>query len=176
VLAAPHNTSLAVLLLLSAAAALTDLRTGLIPNRLLLAGAAVGLSVRLVVEPLLLTVSPLAALGSCLLGAAAAALVPLALYATKGIGGGDVKLLVLLGALAGPAVGVETQVYAFTLGGLFAFGTLAYRGILWRSLASTAGSLIALRRRADSERISFRFGPAIFAGALVCVLAHWRLS
>jgi prepilin peptidase CpaA len=184
VLASPHNTSLALLLLLTAAAAIWDLRTGLIPDRLVLGGLALALLLRAIVEPLLHGESALAALGSCLLGAGACALVPLVLYAAKGLGGGDVKLFMALGALAGPTVGVEAQVYAFSLGSLFAFGYLAYRGVLLQTLAASAAMLVQVgplrrarpRPAALAPKLQFRFGPAIFAGALVSALLHWRIA
>jgi prepilin peptidase CpaA len=181
VLIAPHNTSLVLLLLLTAAAALHDLKTGLIPDRLVLGGLVLALLSRVVLEPIVHSQSALAALGGCLLGAGACAIVPFVLYAAKGLGGGDLKLLTVVGVLVGPFSGMEVQVYAFSLGSLFAFGYLAYRGTLLRTLASSAALLVPIggvRARAENRqpKLHFRFGPAIFAGALVTALLHWRLA
>jgi prepilin peptidase CpaA len=178
---APHNTTLCLLLVLTAAAAVHDVRTGLIPNRLVLAGLVLAACLRLLVEPALHGGPVLAALGSAALGAFACAVVPLLLYAAKGLGGGDVKLLIVLGFAAGPLAGVELQLYAFMLGSLGAFAWLAYRGVLLQTLLSSAALLVpgfGRRGRAAAEpaRLQVRFGPAIFAGALVSALAHWRLS
>jgi prepilin peptidase CpaA len=184
VLAAPHNTSLALLLLLTAAAAVWDLRTGLIPDRLVFGGLVLGLLLRGVLEPLLHGESALRALAGALAGALASAVVPLVLYLANGLGGGDLKLLAAVGALAGPLCGAELQVYAFSLGSLFAFGYLAYRGALLQTLASSAALLVPVaalrggRTRAEPRRprLQFRFGPAIFAGALATAALHWRLT
>jgi Flp pilus assembly protein protease CpaA len=175
-----HVTSLAIMLLLSAAAATYDLRTSLIPNRLILAGLALTLLERTVVEPWLEGESVVAALITAAVGAVAASVIPLALYASKGLGGGDLKLLVTLGAAGGPLAGLEVQVYAFAVGALFAFGYLAYRGMLLRTLARSTTLLVpsfALRTRPEDETrpervLQFRFGPAIFAGALITAAHH----
>jgi prepilin signal peptidase PulO-like enzyme (type II secretory pathway) len=49
-------------------------------------------------------------------GAALCAIVPLLLYRQSAIGGGDVKLFIVLGALLQPMVGVEAQMYGFFCG------------------------------------------------------------
>lgn len=165
-------------LLVTGVAAVWDLRTGLIPNRLLFAGAAGGLLLSLVVAalsgdaPSLLRVAGLALAGALLV-----ALVPLLLYRAGGLGGGDVKLLALVGALLGPSLGLEAELYAFSLTLLYAPARLIWEGKLLVAMRNL-GRLIALpfvprQRRpqpaAASEFSAFRFGPAIFLGTLIAV-------
>jgi prepilin peptidase CpaA len=178
-----HSASFLFVLLLTAAAAVVDLRKGVIPNRLLLLGLGMTLAFHLTVVWAAAGQPLLAVLLTCVAGAAAAALVPIVLYVSKGLGGGDLKLLTLTGAALGPAAGVEVEAYAFALGSLFAFGYLAYRGTLFRTLGR---SLLLLAPTLPSRRqkpaampdplLQFRFGPAIFAGALLTAARHFALS
>jgi Flp pilus assembly protein protease CpaA len=179
-----HTASLVLLVVLCAAAAAFDLRSGLIPNRLLLVGLGLTLFVRVAVECFAEGLPLSAVLLTMLVGTFACALIPLVLYAGKGLGGGDLKLLALGGLSLGPWAGLELQVYAFAFGSLFAFGYLAYRGTLFRTLARSALMLVpALPTRARREptaapdpALSFRFGPAIFAAALFTAARHLGLA
>jgi Flp pilus assembly protein protease CpaA len=192
------NWLLASALALTLCAAVWDVRTGLIPNRLIVVGAAVTAAVRLA-SALLLPERRL--LEGLLLGAAGltvCALVPLVLHVCRGIGGGDVKLLALCGLCLGPGLGFELQLYAFSLGSLYAFLRLAYQGfararnralrrVLVRGLSASAALLTKpvlprafLRGEARGQNeleasapSSFRFGPAIFVAALVITVSHW---
>jgi prepilin peptidase CpaA len=172
---------LATALLLTLCAAVWDVRTGLIPNRLVLWGLAASVCARMVVAVLhdgSTGVVPSLLSGG--LGLLLCALVPLLLYALRGIGGGDVKLLAVCGFCLGPLLGWELQLYAFSLGSLYAFARLAYQGVLFRTLTASAVLLSnpilpkPMRRKVGEEaRVTFRFGPAIFVAALVASFAHW---
>jgi prepilin peptidase CpaA len=162
--------------LLTCAAAIWDLRTGIIPNRLVLIGALGGLALRLTVAAMSGSGADLLrALGLTLVGMALVSLVPLLLYRAGGIGGGDVKLLAVVGALLGPYVGLEVELYAFAVTLLYAPARLIWDGNLVASMRSigrlVVTPLIPRERRpqpiAASELTSFRFGPAIFAGAVL---------
>lgn len=163
---------------LTAAAALWDLRTGLIPNRLVAAGALGALLLHLA----LAAPGGPAAIGRALLllalGMALVSLVPVLLYRMEGIGGGDVKLLAVVGAALGPYVGLAAELYAFAFVVLYAPARLLWEGKLIQTLRTTALLLVRpfiprQRRPAlapAAELTSFRFGPAIFAGTLAAVL------
>ena len=181
---APENVLLAGLVVLTSAAAVHDSRSGLIPNRLLAWGAGLGLAAHLVVGgwsggPSGVGASACAAV----LGLFACALVPLLLYRAGGIGGGDVKLLAVIGLLLGPMLGLEAELEAFVALLLYAPARLAYEGRLLRALANAmalaANPLLpkAKRREVPPELMtSFRFGPAIFLGSLLVALMHWRVA
>ena len=153
---------------LTGAAALYDLRTGLIPNWLVLTGAALLL-------PLMAAASQgaLARTGiSLILGVLLVSLVPALLYRLGGLGGGDLKLLAVVGAALGPQRGLEAELYAFTMVLFYAPLLLLWRGKLRESLR-LGGSLMLRPFTPRSRRgpepqpeqlTEFRFGPAIFAG------------
>ena len=102
------------------------------------------------------------------------------LFALGGMGGGDVKLLGAIGAIAGAVAATETLILAFLVGGLFALGKLAWHGRLFatlgRTLRSIVGALVAGAgagaRRPTRQRLEVRFGVAICV-ALVATL--WDL-
>lgn len=166
----------AVLLTLGCAA--TDLRSGMIPNQLTLWAMAMALVGRWV----LLGHSGLIV---GLLGLFGTALAPWLLFRTSrgsGIGGGDVKLFAALGALLGPAMGLQVLTASCLLLLVFACGLLACRGRLWRTLAqsfSLALQPFAPRRFArqmDGGRYtSLRMGPFI-ALATMLMLTRPRLQ
>lgn len=163
---APWPTT-AWLLALAATAALTDSRTGLIPNWLTLPSLALA--------PLaqLFAVGP-GACGGALLGALACALVPLVLFGLAAIGGGDVKLFAALGALCGARLGLEVQLLGYVLASSWALCALAYRGTLSATLARALSLLLRPLRRAPAaltELSAVRLGVPIFAAALLRLAA-----
>ena len=139
--------------------AFVDLRTRLLPNRVLLPGAVGAL--------VLLTVAAAAEggwpdLGRAVLAGAASfgALLVLALIAPSGMGMGDVKLAGLLGLYLG------WLGWPVVLSGLFL-------GFLLQAGAGLA--LIAVRRA--GRRTELPFGPALITGALAAALlaGSWAL-
>lgn len=176
-----HQASVWLVLVLTASAAVVDLRTGLIPNRLLVWALGLLIVAKLAGDALVDGRPLLSVMWTSLAGALACALIPLLLWLGNGMGGGDLKLLALVGAALGPFGGMEVELYAFMLGSLFALLVLAYRGVLLRALFRSLARLFSRTARAasandDTSAISFRFGPAIFAGALTFVAQKLVLS
>lgn len=175
------NLLLVAALLLSLVAAVSDLRSGLIPNRLVVCGLLVGIAANLSIGIALSgRAGVLAGLLQGLGGIAACALLPLLLYVVGGLAGGDVKLFMALGALVGPMIGLEAQLYAFVFGALYAFLLLAWEGTLWRTVASAlltiSRSVVPGRTRAPvpaALRRTVRFAPAICAGMALALLTRW---
>jgi prepilin peptidase CpaA len=155
--------------LLTCLAGIWDLRTGTIPNRLVLFGGLLGLALRLGVAAV--SGDALRALALTCMGMALVSLVPLLLYRAGGIGGGDVKLLAVVGAVLGPYLGLEVELYAFAATLLYAPARLIWEGKLVTSMRSVGRLVVTPFSRqpptAASELTSFRFGPAIFVGALL---------
>jgi prepilin peptidase CpaA len=180
----PTQPLLAVAVALTAAAGYRDLRSGLIPNRLLAIGAGVLLALRVVLGALAGGgYAALVSVGVGVLGTVAAGLVPLLLYRLQGIGGGDVKLLATLGFALGPIAGLEAELYAFAAVLLYAPARLLYEGTLLRTLGASGQLLLrpfmpALRRSTSpsSNLASFRFGPAVFLGTLLSAALRWGAS
>lgn len=167
----PLLYSACLALLFTALAAACDLRAGSIPNRLLAAGVVLGVIVSIAaaaVSGSVLHVLALAAAGPVLVS-----IVPLLLYRAGGLGAGDVKLLALTGLLLGPLLGLEVELYAFTLTLLYLPARLIWEGRLVSSMRALGRMVLPTRRRlplmAASSLGSFRFAPAVFLGTLLAV-------
>ncbi len=171
-----------IAVLIALVAAVTDYRTGLIPNLLtypaiLLGPVAWGL---LAGQPGLFE-----SVGGLLM----CGLAPAMMYFWKGapkksdgsrdalMKMGDVKLFVALGAFCGPFVGIEAQFYGMVAASLFGVGLLAWKGRLFRSLSNSFFVMFnpllpkRWRREIRPELLhKIRMGPFIFVGTLVAVL------
>jgi prepilin peptidase CpaA len=166
----------------TAFSAVIDYRTGLIPN---------AITYPLVLGGALMHVMFASAsygrghfgwvLLETLAGALVCGLVPLLLWRTGGMGGGDVKLLAGLGALLGPALGMRVELYAFMAAVVSAPIVLAHRGVLWATLQRSA-AIVARPFRRGAPAVStlstavteLRFGPAIFLATALVALLEWR--
>jgi prepilin signal peptidase PulO-like enzyme (type II secretory pathway) len=120
-----------------------DLAERRLPNRIVLPAAAIVLTAQVAISPDRALEWTLAALGGALI-----LLLPL-LVLRSGVGMGDVKLMLLLGAALGAAV---------------------VTGFLVASLAAGAYAVVLLARGgADARRTAFAFGPFLVFGALVAL-------
>jgi prepilin peptidase CpaA len=164
-------------------AAVFDWRTGEIPNWLtfgaivlgLLGNALLGFRAGGASEGAL-------GAGSSLLGMLVCGATPVLLYRVGGIGGGDVKLLIAIGALLRTSIGLEAELYAFVATTLYAPARLVYEGKLLRSLGNSLSILAnpfrpeEKRKTVDPELLStVRFGPGIFLGTVVAAIVNMRL-
>jgi leader peptidase (prepilin peptidase) / N-methyltransferase len=120
-----------------------DLREGLIPDAVVLPAAALGLAAAIAAEPSRWWVPVAAA------AAAAGSLLLLAVLYPAGMGLGDVKLALLLGAVLGAAV-IPALVVAFGAGALVGIALLARHG-------------------AGARKMAVPFGPFLAAGGLVAL-------
>lgn len=118
------------------------------------------------------------------LSSVACGLVPLALYASGAMGGGDVKLAIALGGLVGARLGLESLLVGFTLVALVAVGGLVWSGELSATLLRTIGGLLRARRAPERPpgsalpeplRRRVRFAPSVLVGALVALLPELLL-
>jgi prepilin peptidase CpaA len=155
-----------VVLVVAVVSAITDLWKGKIYNAVTYPAVLVGVALQLGLHG---APGLLLALAGFAVGFVPAFL----LFALGGMGGGDVKLLGAVGAIAGPAAATETLILAFLFGGLFALGQLAWHGRLWATLARTvrvlAGWVVpGVGRAAPSTEppLTVRFGVAICLGSL----------
>jgi prepilin peptidase CpaA len=153
-------------------AALTDLRSGLIPNALVAFGAGVGVLAQLVG-----VAAGDATLGATIVsmsvGLVACSIAPAALYAAGALGGGDLKLFAAIGLCIGPVAGLSIQLAAHLLAtALLPFYFLRRGGGL-RALRRTGRILLNPLLPAErpisfeaGQLTSMRFAPAIFVAAL----------
>lgn len=164
-------------------AALWDWRTGEIPNWLTLGGVVAGLAGNFLLGFRTGGLSEGgAALGMSFAGILVCALVPLLLYRAGGIGGGDVKLLLAIGALLRPSIGIEAELYAFVAITLYAPARLVYEGKLLRSLGNAFSLFTDVfrpeekRKKVDPELLStVRFGPCVFLGTVIAAIVNMRV-
>ena len=140
----------AIFVVVLVALAAIDLERRLIPNRIVLPATAVVLALQIAFFPDR-TVEWIAAA----LGAAAFLALPL-LVVRGGVGMGDIKLALLIGAALGAAV-VDALFYGAVAGAVFA--------------------VVLLRRHGDAaRRMGFPFGPFLAFGAVVALFAGAHLG
>jgi prepilin peptidase CpaA len=178
-----------LLLCLTGAAAIVDARTQRIPNWLVGVGLGaaivvrIGLALATLESPThrALAGATLDALGGAAIGLIGCSLLPLLLYRVGAIGGGDVKLLAVAGALVALGPGLELTRAAFFVAVAFGFAKLACAGRLMASLR-TMGSLLARLvgvRRAEPLAPSLTplpFGPHVFIAACYLALSSWTAA
>jgi prepilin peptidase CpaA len=157
----------AILLVLGIVCAVTDLKSGRIYNAITYPAIGIGLCVQ----------SALYGIDgseAALLGFAVGFLPAFVLFATGGMGGGDVKLLGAVGALAGPMAATETLFASLLFGAFFGLAQLAWHGQLFRSLGRCLHWLARLilpglksPTQVDTPALKVRFGLAIACGIAV---------
>lgn len=93
-----------------------------------------------------------------------------------GVGGGDVKLLAMIGAFLGPGRGLEALLWTFVLGACAAIGMIVWRVGAWRLVAIGFRRLASwLRFRAwqvqsEEERAMWKTDVFLSPAALVAVV------
>lgn len=124
----------------------------------------------------------LRAAGYSLLGAVVVGAVPLVLWRFGAVGGGDVKIIMAVGAVCHASIGMTLVFFALSLTACFGVIKLAWDGHLLRSVATSllalANPLRARRDRvavAEGAREPLRFGPALVLSAIAIVLTHGGL-
>lgn len=152
--------------------AVTDLRTGKMPNWITLGSLAGAFGVRWLSE------GKSGAVAACI-GMFVVVAVPLALFLfTRGraIGGGDVKALAALGAWLGPMAGLEAEMLGFVFLAVFALCLECIRGRGAALLRRSFALVFPFRRDVGAagvpEAIEMRFGPALLLGTLVVCSAQ----
>ncbi|HEY0825517.1 MAG TPA: A24 family peptidase, partial [Ramlibacter sp.] len=128
--AQPGSGALVTLLVL---AAVSDARTYRIPNTLTVGGMALGLATQTLTAPAASTGFLLAAGG---LAAMLLCLVPL--HALRVMGGGDVKLMAMVGAFLGLPDVLPALLFVFVAGGIAAVVAAVSRGRVRRLLGNVA--------------------------------------
>lgn len=129
-----------ILLLLLVIASITDIRWGRIPNWVTYSGMALALGLNAIggvacrlgwSKPEWLADCGWIGIGAALWGFLVCGLVMLACYVLFRIGGGDVKLVAMMGAFLGPERGITAMLWTFVLGASLALIVLVWRiGVL----------------------------------------------
>jgi prepilin peptidase CpaA len=159
------------LLLLVSIAAINDLSTRRIPNRLLLVALGCALALRL------LTPDPLHGLLFALGGMATGFAVFLPFYLLRGMAAGDVKLMAVVGAFSGASDAIQIALLSWCAGGVMAIGLLLLRGRLrlalgnvGRMMAGMVSPGAALAAPVRESAGSLPYGVAIAVGTVVFLL------
>jgi prepilin peptidase CpaA len=166
-----------LLLLLVVSAAINDLLSRRIPNRLLLAAWMCVLPLQV------MSAAPGAALATSLAGALTGLAVFLPLYLMRGMAAGDVKLMATVGAFVDPASTFYIAMASWCAGGVMALLIIAFKGRLRTALANLGDLLRPLRMwvariPAVAEPMrqpsvgSMPYGLAIAIGTLVWLATH----
>jgi len=165
----------ALLLLMVSMAAVNDLATRRIPNRLLLAGLAGALLLHgLSVEP---GAALLSACGGMLLGLA----IFLPFYLVRGMAAGDVKMMAVIGFFTGPAEAFQIAIFTWCAGGAMALLLILLRSRLRLALVNIghllSGLIVPGAKLADTtlpeSAGSMPYGVAIAAGTIVVLVTQY---
>jgi len=125
---------LGVLMALLVAAAISDTRTGRIPNWLVFAGAAYGLVYNALFPLFPRDIGILFALGGLVVGLG----VFLPMYALRVMGAGDVKLMAMVGAFLGASATFSAALATFIAGGVLAIAVAVCTGTVARMIRNVA--------------------------------------
>jgi prepilin peptidase CpaA len=144
-----------------------DLASRRIPNWLVAAGLLVAMTARILMG--------IESVYDGALGALLAMLIVLPLFFAGGMGGGDAKLLIVVGAFSGPAAMVVVLLATGIVGGLMALAYTARRGVILPTLIGVRELFIfTLTAGRHGERttvqtegaVSVPYGVAIAAGTI----------
>jgi len=168
-----HDASVTTALIgLLAAAVYTDLRFGRIYNRLTLPCIALGMVLRT-------TAHGIEGLIGSFCGAALV-LVLFALFAPRvGIGGGDVKLMMAVGALTGLEFALWTMLISAVIGGIIALVVIMRRRVVSQTVSGLAGSLypgVPMEVASGANQVRIPYSAAIALGTLATFLLKRRLG
>ena len=167
-----------LLLCFVTAAAVSDLIRRKIPNALVLSGIVAALALHGWLWPQ--QVAPL-----WLGGMATGFFLFLPLYVLRGMAAGDVKLIAMVGAFAGPWPVLQICFATFVLGGVMAVLMITYQGkwraclrnlrqLLWPMIARTAGIPLAPAALASQASVgNMPYGLAIALGSLAVQGRHY---
>jgi len=165
-----HLTRLAVpavLTVLLGAAVYTDLRHGKIYNKLALTCTALGIILSLLSAGIRGAGESLAAVGLVVL-------LYLLFAPLTGVGGGDVKLMMAVGALVGIRLAVWVLLFSAATGGVIAVIVMVRHRVFCRTVGTMSTNLILklfyqapVEVTGGSRGLRFRYSPAIALGTLL---------
>lgn len=157
-------------------AMVTDLRSRRIPNVLTFTAFGAALALRIAFDGWL-------GLGLALAGAVAAPAVLLLAHMGRGLGMGDIKLSIAVGALLGPKLAIAAMLCGAVIGGVIAIGLLMRRGhILSDFFGLFLNGLPFLKRKSMEPgasapmALTMPYGVAIGVGSLITLAVYTWLG
>jgi prepilin peptidase CpaA len=163
---------------------ITDLRSRRIPNFLTLPAFTIAIVLRLVFQGWL-------GFGLALGGAVLAPLLLLAMHGGKGLGMGDIKLAMAIGAILGPVLAATTMIVTAVVGGFMGVAILLKRGGIFSDFFSTLLIGLPFAKKAGARRaaaadsgevtesggtpaaLTMPYGVALGVGSLITVAVCW---
>jgi prepilin peptidase CpaA len=164
-----------LLLLMVSIAAVNDLATRRIPNRLLLAGLAGALLLHVLsAEP---GAALLSACGGMLLGLA----IFLPFYLVHGMAAGDVKMMAVVGFFTGPTEAFQIAIFTWCAGGVMALLLILLQSRLRQAFINVghllSGLVVPGTKLSDmtlpQSAGSLPYGVAIALGTIVVLVTHY---
>ncbi len=160
--------------MLVGAAMITDLRSRRIPNYLTLPTLGLALILRFAFQGW-------AGLGLALGGAALAPLLLLAMHGGKGLGMGDLKLAMAVGAIVGPLLAVVMMLVTALAGGVMALSIMTARGQGLAQFFSVLSIGLPFVKKAGESAgfeeapapLTMPYGVAIGVGSLLTLAVCW---
>ncbi|USX27968.1 prepilin peptidase [Oxalobacteraceae bacterium OTU3CINTB1] len=169
-----NKLPLILLSLLLALAVWNDLRARRIPNTLVFGGAVLGIALNcLYPDGAGLFAAPQGGIGFAwsLAGLATGLALLLPMYAMRALGAGDVKLMAMVGAFAGPWPSVVIVLLTLLAGGVLALAVAAWNGRLRAMMRNTYQmGVYAFMRRLGGEQLKIE-APAEASGRLPYAIA-----
>jgi prepilin peptidase CpaA len=165
----------ALLLLMVSIAAVNDLATRRIPNRLLLAGLGGALLLHgLSAEP---GAALLSAVGGMVLGLA----IFLPFYLVRGMAAGDVKMMAVVGFFTGPTEAFQIAIFTWCAGGVMALFLILLRSRVRLALVNVghllSGLVVPGTKLSDTalpqSAGSMPYGLAIALGTIVVLVTQY---
>lgn len=159
------SAALLLLVAVSVVSAVTDLWKGRIYNAVTYPAIAAGFGLQL-------ATAGVPGLGAALGGVAVCALPALVLFRLGGMGGGDVKLLAAVGAVAGWPAAAEILLLTFVFAGLVALFQLAWHGQLFATLGRglrAVASVVVVRWRPTAQSAAPPAAPSVRFGLAICL-------
>jgi prepilin peptidase CpaA len=165
----------ALLLLLVSVAAVNDLATRRIPNRLLLAGLVGALFLHA------LSAEPGAAVLSAFGGMALGLAIFLPFYLVQGMAAGDVKMMAVIGFFTGPAEAFQIAILTWCAGGVMALLLILLRNrmrLAFVNIGRLLSRLVAPGTTLADATLpqsvgSMPYGVAIAAGTIIVLVTQY---
>ncbi len=160
----------AIFIIVMLSAALYDVRTRRIPNRLTVGAMILGLALG--------ALSGWGGIVAAVEGLGLALLITAPLLLLGGLGGGDAKLLMAAGAFLGPSRFLLSLLPVALIGGLLAVGAALFTGQLGAVLQSTGrtlASMVSLGQAGERRQLGDAGGLAVPYGVAIALGCIWGM-
>jgi prepilin peptidase CpaA len=166
----------ALTIVLVGTAMITDLRSRRIPNFLTLPALALAIVLRFAFQGW-------AGFGLAAGGAVLAPTLLLVMHGGKGLGMGDIKLAMAIGAILGPVLAATTMILTAIVGGFMGVAIMIRRGGILSDFMKTLLIGLPFKKKAEAEgpaadddvpaALTMPYGVALGVGSLITLAVCW---